>query len=138
MAAALLGATGASTIAYQLRDQVAYAPEPAAARPQAETDSEIFLQHFNACLDAGREPIVEFEGPAVVFQCPVQLENLGVLPVVKRRITPARQPLRVAIRSSREREAEDLVGPLTPTHRNRTGAPSGSPGRAGAGVEGGR
>jgi hypothetical protein len=85
LAAALLGATGASTIAYQLRDQIAYAPEPPAARPQAETDSEIFLSHFRECMDAGRDPVVEFEGAVVVLRCRPVLENLGVLPVVARR-----------------------------------------------------
>jgi hypothetical protein len=84
-ASALLGAIGASTVAYQLRDQVAYAPEPPAARPQAETDSEIFLSHFRECMDAGRDPVVEFEGAVVVLRCRPVLEDLGTLPVVARR-----------------------------------------------------
>jgi hypothetical protein len=85
VAAALLGATGASTIAYQLRDQVAYAPEPPAARPQAETDSDIFLKHYRECMDAGRDPVIEFEGAVVVLRCRPVHENLGTLPVVYRR-----------------------------------------------------
>ena len=133
-ASSILTLAGAHGLGYvpsnDLADGGARVPDRA-----RETSCDVVAAAVAACAKANRRWAQGTVDGVLVARCELEplLPNLGVMSMPTRA-----QQRRVAIRNLQGREAEDLAGPLTHTRPVRTGAPSGSPGRAGSDVEGAR
>lgn len=135
VAVVAVGAVVTAAMSYEPPNPKADGPQASpTAVHQAASAFEMAAGFTEGCARAGRDPVAGVLDGVMVLRCPL-LPSLGVGPAVTR--NPASQP-QVAIRNLQGREAEDLVGPPTPTRPVRTGAPSGSPGRAGSDTPGGR